>query len=154
MLRFLKSLSHVGQPNSHLEYTSENLVQYLNRWPPSRTPVIYGPWDKVNPSRLTVNSFPLETLALNGAVTLETLDQISTWKAHNVITGKWMKNQIKSTCCGEIRFTRAISVSNARKVLQRFLLRGRNLKERRHVIGVYADDYTDSEEDSIESHRC
>jgi len=131
--------------------TSQNLVQYLSRWPPSRTPSIYGPWIKVErggqqpttaaPPDLKGLSASFQSLALSGTVTPETLDQIS--KTHNVITGKWMifeesekidmlwGNLIYHLCVERQKGTAKVSTWK---------------KGERHVICVYVDDYTDMEE--------
>ena len=149
----------VEQPNSPEELltnwtaetsTSENLVQYLSRWPPSRTPAIYGPWIMVqrggpkptaNPADIKGLSASFQSLALNGTVTPETLDQIS--KAHNVITGKWMIFADP----GDIDMIWGKLIYHLCVERQRGFAKVSTRKRgERHVICVYVDDYTDLEE--------
>jgi hypothetical protein len=148
----------VEQPHSPAELltnwtaensTSENLVQYLSRWPPSRTPAIYGPWIMVDrndgPAKPTTNpadikglSASFQYLALSGTVTSETLDQIS--KVHNVITGKWMifedSDQI-DVIWGKLIYYLCVERQRG------FAKVSTRKKGERHVICVYVDDYTD-----------
>ena len=130
--------------------TSENLVQYLSRWPPSRTPAIYGPWIMVErggkqptatPPDLKGLSASFQTLALSGTVTPETLDQIS--KAHNVITGKWMifeESEKIDMLWGKLVYHLCVERQKGSAKVSTWK------KGERHVICVYADDYTDLEE--------
>jgi len=130
--------------------TSENLVQYLSRWPPSRTPSIYGPWISVGrggqqptatPPDLKGLSASFQTLALSGTVTPETLDQIS--KAHNVITGKWMifeESEKIDMLWGNLVYHLCIERQKGSAKVSTWK------KGEKHVICVYVDDYTDLEE--------
>ena len=134
--------------------TSENLVRYLSRWPPSRTPAIYGPWINLKVERggqqpttttttpdLTGLSASFQSLALSGTVTLETLDQIS--KAHNVITGKWMifeESDKIDMLWGNLIYHLCVERQKGSAKVSTWK------KGERHVICVYADDYTDLEE--------
>jgi hypothetical protein len=131
--------------------TNQNLVQYLSRWPPSRTPAIYGPWIVVErggqqPSTTTSPdlkglSASFQTLALSGTVTPETLDQIS--KAHNVITGKWMifeESEKIDMLWGKLVYHLCVERQKGSAKVSTWK------KGERHVICVYADDYTDLEE--------
>jgi hypothetical protein len=132
--------------------TRQNLVQYLSRWPPSRTPAIYGPWIVVErggqqPSTPTTSpdlkglSASFQTLALSGTVTPETLDQIS--KAHNVITGKWMifeESEKIDMLWGKLVYHLCVERQKGSAKVSTWK------KGERHVICVYADDYTDLEE--------
>jgi Domain of unknown function (DUF1917) len=130
--------------------TSQNLVQYLSRWPPSRTPSIYGPWIKVERGGLQQPtttpdlkglSASFQSLALSGTVTPESLDQIS--KAHNVITGKWMifedSNKV-DMLWGNLVYHLCIERQKGSAKVSTWK------KGERHVICVYVDDYTNLEE--------
>ena len=130
--------------------TSQNLVQYLSRWPPSRTPAIYGPWIVVErggqqPTTASPDlkglSASFQTLALSGTVTPETLDQIS--KAHNVKTGKWMifeeSNKI-DMLWGKLVYHLCVERQKGFAKVSTWK------KGERHVVCVYAEDYTDLEE--------
>ena len=131
--------------------TSQNLVQYLSRWPPSRTPAIYGPWIRVErggqqPTTTTLPdlkglSASFQALALSGTVTTESLDQIS--KSHNVITGKWMifedSNKI-DMIWGKLIYHLCVERQRGSAKVSTWK------KGERHVICVYVDDYTDLEE--------
>ena len=130
--------------------TSQNLVQYLSRWPPSRTPAIYGPWICVKRDGQQPTTTPpdfkglsdsFQALALSGTVTTESLDQIS--KSHNVITGKWMifeeSNKIDMIWGKLIHHLCVERQKGSAKV-------STWKKGERHVICVYVDDYTDLEE--------
>ena len=150
----------VNPPNSPQELitnwtaetsTSQNLVQYLSRWPPSRTPAIYGPWIVVERGgqKQTVTSPPdlkglsasFQTLALSGTVTPETLDQIS--KTHNVVTGKWMifeESDKIDMLWGNLVYHLCVERQKGSAKVSTWK------KGERHVICVYADDYTDLEE--------
>jgi len=130
--------------------TPQKLLQFLSRWPPSRTPAIYGPWitaerdyhkPAATPPDLQGLSASFQALALTGTVTLESLDEIS--KAHNVISGKWMIfeepdkidmlwGKVVYHLCAE-RQKGCAKVSTCKG-------------GERHVICVYVDDYTDLEE--------
>jgi len=131
--------------------TSQNLVQYLSRWPPSRTPAIYGPWIVVErggrqptsttPPDLKGLSASFQTLALSGTVTTETLDQIS--KTHNVVTGKWMifeESDKIDMLWGNLIYHLCVERQKGSAKVSTWK------KGERHVICVYADDYTDLEE--------
>ena len=130
--------------------TSENLVRYLSRWPPSRTPAIYGPWIMVKrtsqqptttPPDLKGLSASFHSLALSGTVTPETLDQIS--KAHNVVTGKWMifeESDKIDMLWGKLIYHLCVERQKGSAKVSTWK------KGERHVICVYADDYTDLEE--------
>jgi len=130
--------------------TSQNLVQYLSRWPPSRTPANYGPWITVErggrqstttPPDLKGLSASFQTLALSGTVTPETLDQIS--KAHNVITGKWMifeESDKIDMLWGNLIYHLCVERQKGSAKVSTWK------KGEKHVICVYADDYTDLEE--------
>ena len=131
--------------------TSQNLIQYLSRWPPSRTPAIYGPWimaERTSPKQTTTGhldiqglSASFQALALSGTVTVETLDQIS--KAHNIVTGKWMifeeSNKI-DMLWGKIVYHLCVERQKGRAKVSTWK------NGERHVICVYVDDYTDFEE--------
>ena len=130
--------------------TSQNLVQYLSRWPPSRTPSIYGPWIEVqrggqqpttSPPDLKGLSDSFQSLALSGTVTPETLDQIS--KTHNVITGKWMifeESDKIDMLWGNLVYHLCIERQKGSAKVSTWK------KGEKHVICVYVDDYTDLEE--------
>ena len=132
--------------------TNQNLVQYLSRWPPSRTPAIYGPWISVERGgrQPTTNTAPpdlkglsasFQSLALSGTVTPESLDQIS--KAHNVITGKWMifeESDKIDMLWGNLIYHLCVERQKGSAKVSTWK------KGERHVICVYADDYTDLEE--------
>jgi len=131
--------------------TSQNLVQFLSRWPPSRTPAIYGPWIAVGrvgesqptttPPDLKGLSTSFQTLALSGTVTPESLDQIS--KTHNVITGKWMifeDSKKIDMLWGKLVYHLCIELQKGSAKVSTWK------KGERHVICLYADDYTDLEE--------
>jgi len=129
--------------------TSQNLVQFLSRWPPSRTPAIYGPWIMVQRGGQQPTTSPdlkglsasFQTLALSGTVTPETLDQIS--KAHNVITGKWMvfeEPEKIDMLWGNLVYHLCVERQKGSAKVSTWK------KGERHVICVYADDYTDLEE--------
>jgi len=130
--------------------TSQNLVQYLSRWPPSRTPAIYGPWIMVNrggsqpttsPADIKGLSASFQTLALSGNVTTETLDQIS--KSHNVITGKWMifeEPDKVDMLWGKLIYHLCVERQKGFAKVSTWK------RGERHVICVYVDNYTDLEE--------
>lgn len=128
--------------------TSQNLVQFLSRWPPSRTPAIYGPWiiaerDEQKPTTPDYKglSTAFQTLALSGTVTVETLDQIS--KTHNAVVGKWMifeESDKIDMLWGKVVYHLCIERQKG------FAKVSTRKKGERHVICVYVDDYTDLEE--------
>ena len=130
--------------------TSQNLVEFLSRWPPSRTPSIYGPWIQVErggqqptttPPDLKGLSASFQTLALSGTVTPETLDQIS--KTHNVVTGKWMifeESEKIDMLWGNLVYHLCVERQKGSAKVSTWK------KGEKHVICVYADDYTDLEE--------
>jgi Domain of unknown function (DUF1917) len=129
--------------------TSQNLVQFLSRWPPSRTPAIYGPWINVERDGhkpiITPDykglSASFQTLALTGTVTPETLDQIS--KAHNVVTGKWMifeEPDKIDMLWGKVVYHLCVERQKGSAKVSTWK------RGERHVICVYVDDYTDLEE--------
>ena len=131
--------------------TDKNLIQYLSRWPPSRTPAIYGPWisvdrDGTNPTTATPPdikglSASFQALALSGTVTTETLDEIS--KKHNVITGKWMifEEQDKiDMLWGKVVYHLCVERQKGYAKVSTWK------KGERHVICIYVDDYTNLEE--------
>lgn len=149
----------VNPPNSPQELftswtaetsTSQNLIQYLSRWPPSRTPAIYGPWIGIErgghqrtttPPDLKGLSASFQTLALSGKVTPESLDQIS--KAHNVISGKWMvfeESDKIDMLWGKLVYHLCVERQKGSAKVSTWK------KGERHVICVYADDYTDLKE--------
>ena len=134
--------------------TSQNLVEFLSRWPPSHTPAIYGPWITVErcghqpTSTLTPPtpdikglSASFQALALSGTVTTETLDEIS--KAHNVISGKWMifeEPDKIDMLWGKLIYHLCVERQKGFAKVSTWK------KGERHVICVYVDDYTDLEE--------
>ena len=135
-------------------FTSENLVQYLTRWPPSQTPAIYGPWIAVErrlgggghqpttpPADLKGLSASFQALALTGTVTPQTLDKIS--KDHNVITGKWMifeESDKIDMLWGKLIYHLCVERQKGSAKVSTWK------KGEKHVICVYVDDYTDLEE--------
>ncbi|KAF8965488.1 translation initiation factor eIF 4e-like domain-containing protein [Flammula alnicola] len=130
--------------------TQEKLVQFLARWPPSRTPSTYGPWivgDRGG--RKTTSAAPnlaglaadFQSLLSGDNVTVDTLDQIS--KTNNVLVGKWMVFEESS----KIDMLWGKILHHVCVERQKGLAKVSTWKEgERHVICVYVDDYTDREE--------
>ncbi|CAA7263645.1 unnamed protein product [Cyclocybe aegerita] len=105
--------------------TQQRIIQFITRWPPSRTPFAYGPWiyasrggmsEGIAGQNIPGLKAAFQALLGAGRVTVDTVDQIS--KTNNVVTGKWMGVVKVSTC-----------------------------KEgEKHVICIYVNDYTNKPE--------
>lgn len=152
-----KKVTWVAPPSSPEDlgssWTSDNctqskLVQFLARWPPSRTPTEYGPW--ISASRggmknVTPNFAGLESdfksLLSGDNVKAETLDQIA--KTNNVLIGKWMVFEEPAKI--DMLWGKIVHyLCMERK--QGFAKVSTYKEDEKHVICVYVDDYTDKEE--------
>ena len=126
----------------------QNIIQFLKRWPPSRTPSTYGPWIYGNrggqhtpaPNLVGLKA-DFEALVAANNVSIDTIDQIS--KANNTLCGKWMVFQES----GKIDMLWGKILYHICVERQKGSAKVSTWKEgEKHVICVYVDDYTDSEE--------
>ncbi|KAF9535209.1 translation initiation factor eIF 4e-like domain-containing protein [Crepidotus variabilis] len=129
--------------------TDKKLLEFITRWPPSRTPESYGPWISVYRGGITPAPAPnieglqaaFQKLVEAEAVTEEAIDQIS--KENGVVTGKWLVFEEESK----------IDMLWGKVVYQVLVQMGKGSAKvstqkdgERHVICVYAQDYTNKEE--------
>ena len=127
----------------------KRLIDFLTRWPPSRTPFAYGPWiladrggmdHQVTPNFSGLES-AFESLVASNNVTVEAIDQIS--QTNNVLVGKWMVFEESSKIdmlWGKILYHVCVE-------RQRGFLKVSTRKEgEKHVICVYVQDYTNKQE--------
>ncbi|KAH9475802.1 UPF0696 protein C11orf68 [Psilocybe cubensis] len=152
-----KKVSWVAPPSDPEElgssWNSENstqskLVQFLARWPPSRTPDEYGPWISVNRGgmkNVTQNleglTADFQSLLSGNNVKPDTLDQIA--KTNNVLLGKWMVFEESSKI--DMLWGKIVNyLCTERK--KGFAKVSTFKEDEKHVICIYVDDYTDKEE--------
>jgi hypothetical protein len=138
----------IGSCWDEVTSTEERLIQFLTRWPPSRTPPAYSAWIAIDrggnqPCTPDVASLisSFQNLITSGAVTVENLDQIS--RAHNVLVGKWLifaDHESIDLLWGKVIHLLCVQLKKgSAKVSTR--------KEgERHVICVYTEDFTDLKE--------
>jgi len=127
----------------------KRLIDFLTRWPPSRTPFAYGPWilaDRGGMDHQVTPNFSglasaFESLVASNNVTVEAIDQIS--QTNNVLVGKWMVFEESSKIdmlWGKILYHVCVE-------RQRGFLKVSTRKEgEKHVICVYVQDYTNKQE--------
>ena len=129
--------------------TQKHLLQFLTRWPPSRTPSDYGPWISAYRGGIQPTPTPnieglkaaFEAIVQSGKVTEEAIDKIS--KENNVVVGKWLVFEEESKIdmlWGKILYQLVVQQGkgSAKVSTQK--------DGERHVICVYTQDYTKMEE--------
>jgi len=132
--------------------TARRLLQFIARWPPSRTPHTYGPWitiyrggqrdAKANLPGLKADFEALvASKAKDAVIKHEELDEIA--KANDVLLGKWMV------------FVEPSKVDILWGKIAHYMIMDRKKgvakvstykEEEKHVIEVFVDDFTDKEE--------
>ncbi|KAF4609986.1 hypothetical protein D9613_010353 [Agrocybe pediades] len=137
--------------------TAKRLLQFIARWPPSRTPNSYGPWitiyrgtgSKSRESKTEPNIEGLKAdfealLAAKPAdatIKQEQLDEIA--KANNVLLGKWMvfiEPEKVDLLWGKVAHFLIMDWKKGVAKVSTYR------EEEKHVIEVFVDDYTNMEE--------
>ncbi|PPR07177.1 hypothetical protein CVT26_012608 [Gymnopilus dilepis] len=134
-------------------WTDENssqkrIIQFLKRWPPSKTPAEYGPWITAYRGGMKDAKPNLEGLAADFQSLLSgdnvkpaSLDTIA--KTNNVLLGKWMIFEEPSKIdilWGKVLYYLCMERKRGMAKVSTFK------EDEKHVIEVYVDDYTDKAE--------
>ncbi|KAJ3505233.1 hypothetical protein NLJ89_g7526 [Agrocybe chaxingu] len=130
--------------------TQQRIIQFITRWPPSRTPFAYGPWIYASRGGMSEGiagqdipglKAAFQALLGAGRVTVDTVDQIS--KTNNVVTGKWMifeESPKIDMLWGKI--LHFVTVERKKGVVKVSTCK----EGEKHVICIYVNDYTNKPE--------